>query len=159
MRFLKSLRIRRHHADSKTWRGIHFMLELYYTKTRVLTYSERVERNQKYCGRPGPSTCVFVNIIKFRHKMDATPSFRVTMICEVPSNPQFTLICVNIFLTAIGKLHERIWQVCGTFQFKKSIKIQRKLRYVLIFKCSVLLFLRMYLIRNHEILNFLETFS
>ena len=27
----------------------------------------------------------------FKHKMDATPSFGVTMIPEVPSNPQFTL--------------------------------------------------------------------
>ena len=31
-------------------------------------------------------------IIKFQHKRDATPSFGVTMISEVPSNPQLTLL-------------------------------------------------------------------
>ena len=33
-----------------------------------------------------------VRIIKFKHKMDATPNFGVTMISEVPSNPQLTLV-------------------------------------------------------------------
>ena len=33
-----------------------------------------------------------VRIIKFKHKMDATPNFGVTMIPEVPSNPQLTLV-------------------------------------------------------------------
>ena len=37
-----------------------------------------------------------------KHKMDATPSFGVTMIPEVPSNPQLTLIgCLNF----IGRLY------------------------------------------------------
>ena len=31
-------------------------------------------------------------MIKFKHNMDATPSFGVTMISEVPSNPQLTLV-------------------------------------------------------------------
>ena len=34
-------------------------------------------------------------IIKFKNKMDATPSFGVTMISEVPSNPQLNLADVR----------------------------------------------------------------
>ena len=33
-----------------------------------------------------------------KQKMDATPSFGVTMIPEVPSNPQLTLDMISIFL-------------------------------------------------------------
>ena len=49
------------------------------------------QTQSKDCGRPAPSTEGF-RIIKFKHKMDATPSFGVTMIPEVPSNPQLTLV-------------------------------------------------------------------
>ena len=31
-----------------------------------------------------------------KHKMDATPSFGVTMIPEVPSIPQLTLVCIHL---------------------------------------------------------------
>ena len=44
----------------------------------------------KDCSRPAPSTEGF-HIMKFKHKIGATPSFGVTMISEVPSNPQLTL--------------------------------------------------------------------
>ena len=63
------------------------MLEYYYTKPRVLGAGRT---QSKDCGRPAPSTERF-HIIKFKHKMDATPSFGVTMIPEVPFNPQLTL--------------------------------------------------------------------
>ena len=33
--------------------------------------------------------------------MDATPSFGVTMISEVPSNPQLTLECINFETTCV----------------------------------------------------------
>ena len=54
--------------------------------------SERVDDRNAIidCGRPALCTEGF-HIIKFKHKMDATPSFEVTMISEVPSNPQLTL--------------------------------------------------------------------
>ena len=43
-------------------------------------------------GRPQWSTLSEgFRIIKWTDKMDATPSFGVTMISEVPSNPQLTL--------------------------------------------------------------------
>ena len=59
------------------------MLELYYTKTRVLGAGRH---NQSIAVDP-----LRFCIIKFQHKMDATPSFGVSMISEVPSNPQLTL--------------------------------------------------------------------
>ena len=48
--------------------------------TQKLEYSERVEYNQRIAVDP------------LQHKMDATPSFGVTMISEVPSNSHLTLI-------------------------------------------------------------------
>ena len=50
--------------------GIHFTVQLYYTKIAVLGGDDRNPLNRK---------------------MNATPSFGVTMISEVPSNPQLTL--------------------------------------------------------------------
>ena len=44
-------------------------------------------------GRPAPRT-EGLCIIKFVCKMDATPSFGVTIISEVPSNPQLTLVTI-----------------------------------------------------------------
>ena len=63
------------------------MFELYYTKSSELGAGRP---QSKDCGRPAPSTERF-HVISFKHKMDATPSFGVTMISEVPSNPQLTL--------------------------------------------------------------------
>ena len=42
------------------------------------------------CARPATSTCKFY-LINWTLKMNATPSFGVSMISEVPSNPQLTL--------------------------------------------------------------------
>ena len=60
----------------------------FHIEGRSNMYSKPLESND--CGRPAPSTEGF-HIIKFKHRMGATPSFGVTMISEVPSNPQLTL--------------------------------------------------------------------
>ena len=52
-------------------------------------YSERVEQNRLRSTRSEYSSFC---IIKFKHKMDSTPSFGVSIISKVPSNPQLTLI-------------------------------------------------------------------
>ena len=47
-------------------------------------------------------------MIKFKHKMDATSSFGVTTVSEVPSNPQLTLDpkSMTIFFCSDISLHE-----------------------------------------------------
>ena len=68
---LSQLRIRRHfryHGNSKNRHCIHFILARIFYETPL-----------KDCGRPAPSKEGF-HIIKFKQKMDATPSFGVTMI-------------------------------------------------------------------------------
>ena len=56
----------------------------------------------KDCGGPAPRTKGLC-IIKFKHKMDATPSFGVSMISKESSNPQLNLGLLEKYI--ISSLH------------------------------------------------------
>ena len=75
------------------------------------------QQQSKDCGRPATSSDGF-HIIKFKHKMDATPSFGVTMIPEVPSNPQLTLVKVAkvmlLLKPALRSAMRDPFPVCGS---------------------------------------------
>ena len=67
-------------ADKKAFRiswKLHFMLNFFYIKN---TSTRSGSKTIFDCVGPAPSTHVFV-LIKAQHKMDATPSFGVSMIC------------------------------------------------------------------------------
>ena len=53
-------------------------------------YSERVQHNQRIAVDPFRVLALLYNK-NFQHKMNATPSFGVTMISKEPSNTQLTL--------------------------------------------------------------------
>ena len=79
------------------------------------------------CGRPAPRTGE-IRIINWTDKMDPTPNFGVTMISEVPSNPQLTLerirlLIFKIFLHQICKIWIGIYEVNFIIKTLICIKI------------------------------------
>ena len=82
---LSQLRIRRHFGYHGEWWLQNAAWHPFYGST--LLYKNRCTRSGlTEIFRPTPSVC----IIKLNRKMDTTPSFGVTIISEVPSNPQLT---------------------------------------------------------------------
>ena len=71
--------------------------------TVIRNYSDRVEHNQRL--QLTRSEYYNICIIKLNRKMDAMPSFGVTMISEVPSNPQLTLVLLNTVLCNFQKVN------------------------------------------------------
>ena len=58
--------------------------------------------------------------------MDATPSFGISMICEMPSNPMYNETFIHIYFILRAKILNNIKVVCNVFL---CMKIMLQLQY------------------------------